>query len=194
VRFSSLGHWQEGALLARLAGAQRRWYPWLAERGSLTARLVARCQQFRVQKLMQAPALCLADEQQLLGLRSRQKIHQREVLLRCDGQIMVYGHTCVPWQASASEWPAFSSLGERSLGSTLFYDPLVQRGELEFASLSRQHPLRQRLAQVHPASLMHQRLWARRSLFFRKGGRLLVTELFLPEVLELPDTPLNFLK
>lgn len=192
MRKVAAGLWQSGALLARLHGAQRSWYPWLAETGSLTARLIDHSLLFRVQKLAQAPALCLADEAALLGLRRVQKVHQREVILRCDERPMVYGHTCVPWQATSQEWPLFSSLGERSLGTTLFYDPLVTRSAFEFARLPQQHALRQRLAKVVPASADARYLWARRSLFFRRGGHLLVTEVFLPEVLELQHTPRKF--
>ncbi len=44
---------------------------WLSDRGSLTARLVARCGQFRVQRLSQRQAVCLADEYAELGLARR---------------------------------------------------------------------------------------------------------------------------
>jgi chorismate--pyruvate lyase len=106
------------------SGAGRLLKHWLEDRGSLTARLVARCQHFRVQKLSQQLAGSLADEFAALGLASRTRVHQREVILRCDGVPVIYGHTVVPLSATHQQWPLFSSLGERSLGSTLFSDPL----------------------------------------------------------------------
>ena len=166
-------------------------HDWLTTPGSLTARLVAHSRQFRVQKLRQDVAPCLADEARAIGLARARRVHEREVLLRCDGQAVVYGHTVVPMNATASDWPLFSALGERSLGATLFYDPLVRRGQLEFARIRPGHPL---LTRVHAAlgeagspfnaGAIH---YARRCVYRRRQGLLLVTEVFLPEVLDLTN-------
>ncbi|WP_223827274.1 chorismate--pyruvate lyase family protein [Undibacterium oligocarboniphilum] len=164
---------------------RRSMQDWLTNRDSLTARLVARCGQFRVQRLSQHKALCLTDEYAALGLARVEKVHQREVILRCDGEAMIYGHTVVPLTATAAQWPLFRGLGERSLGSTLFNDPLVERGRLSFARLHAQHPLMRRIRAVLP-QIQAASLPARRSLFWRKGACLLVTEVFLPAVLTLP--------
>jgi chorismate--pyruvate lyase len=168
---------------------------WLTTPGSLTARLIAHSRQFRVQKLRQAPNLCLADEAAAIGLDRPRRVWEREVLLRCDGVPVVYGHTVVPTSASAHDWPLFSALGERSLGTTLFYDPLVKRGPLEFARIRPGHPL---LARVHAAlgregqgvrsDTVH---FARRCVYRRRQGLLLVTEVFLPAVLNLVATATN---
>ena len=128
------------------------------------------------------------------------RVAHREVMLRCDGRPVVSGHTVVPMSASASDWPLFSALGERSLGTTLFYDPRVTRGELEFARLRPGHPL---VARVHaalgrdgsaqdtsvgPTDTIY---FARRCVYRRRQGLLLVTEVFLPEVLDLATTIMN---
>jgi chorismate--pyruvate lyase len=117
---------------------------WLTGGGSLTAKLKAHSMAFRVQKLHQEPALCLADETHAIGLHRSSRVVEREVLLRCDGVPVVFGHTVVPTTATASDWPAFSALGEKSLGSTLFGDPQVHRGTLEYARLRATHPLAMR--------------------------------------------------
>lgn len=155
---------------------------WLTHRASLTARLVARCQQFRVQRLHQRLALCLTDEIAEIGLARPVKVVEREVLLRCDGHAMVYAHTVVPMTATAMQWPLFASLGEKSLGSTLFSDPLVVRGELAYAKLRHTHPLMRRIHALHVLAELPLSLFARRSVFRRKGSCLLVTEVFLPEI------------
>lgn len=155
---------------------------WLTHRASLTARLVARCQQFRVQRLHQRLALCLADEAGEIGLTRAGKVVEREVLLRCDGQAMVYAHTVVPMTATAMQWPLFATLGEKSLGTTLFSDPLVVRGELAYARLRHTHPLMRRIRDLRLLNDAPFRLFARRSVFRRKGSCLLVTEVFLPEI------------
>jgi chorismate--pyruvate lyase len=168
---------------------------WLTTPGSLTARLIAHSRQFRVQKLRQQGNLCLADEAGAIGLARPRRVWEREVLLRCDGKPVVYGHTVVPMSATAHDWPLFSALGERSLGTTLFYDPLVQRGQLEFARIRPGHPL---LARVH-AALGGEGLggrsdtvyYARRCVYRRRQGLLMVTEVFLPAVLDLAAAAIN---
>lgn len=170
------------------APAMRRW---LASRGSLTARLMARSASFRVQRLHQRTALCLADEAGVLGLSHPGRVWEREVLLRCDGQAVVFAHTVVPMAATASDWPLFKTLGERSLGSTLFYDPLVTRGPLEFARLGAGHPLMQRARAALGVPAGTGVLHARRCLYRRRRGTLLVTEVFLPAVLKLAARPLT---
>jgi chorismate--pyruvate lyase len=165
---------------------------WLTTPGSLTARLIAHSHHFRVHKLRQAGNVCLADEAAAIGLARPRRVWEREVMLRCDGRPVVYGHTVVPMSASASDWPLFSALGERSLGTTLFYDPRVTRSELEFARLRPGHPL---LARVHAAlgrdGSANDTYFARRCVYRRRQGLLLVTEVFLPEVLDLAATTMN---
>ncbi|NHZ88776.1 chorismate lyase [Massilia sp. CCM 8733] len=157
---------------------------WLTSGGSLTARLVAHSKAFRVQRLHQRRAPCLADEAAALGLPRTVQVLEREVLLRCDERPVVFAHTMVPLSASASDWPLFGGLGERSLGSTLFYDPQVLRGELEFARIRAGHPLMER-ARAALGMDADTVLYARRCLYRRHRGILLVTEVFLPPVLAL---------
>lgn len=162
---------------------------WLSTPGSLTAALKAHSSTFRVQRLHQRTARCLADEAGVLGMHGPRQLWEREVLLRCDNTPVVFAHTVVPLSATASDWPLFSALGERSLGTTLFGDPRVQRGVLEFARLREQHPLAQRaraaLAAQGLAATAGHNLYARRCLYRRRRGTLLVTEVFLPAVMEL---------
>ena len=179
IRHSRMAQWQAHVNAVQVS---RVMQDWLTNRGSLTARLKAHCQQFRVQRLSQHKAICLPDEYAAIGLARAAQVYQREVILRCDGEAMIYGHTVVPLTATASEWPLFAALGEKSLGSTLFNDPLVIRGELEYARLYPAHPLMQRIMQALPQLAGVRCMPARRSLFWRKGGCLLVTEVFLPAV------------
>lgn len=162
--------------------ASRQMADWLSNRGSLTARLVARCGQFRVQRLHQGLSICLDDEFAAIGLVRAEKVVEREVLLRCDELAVVYAHTVVPVSANATQWPLFAGLGNKSLGSTLFSDPLVERGQLSYARLRHTHPLMRRIAALQMLDKRPASLLARRSVFRRKGGCLLVTEVFLPGI------------
>ncbi len=189
ARGQARARWQAHA---PAAGALRSW---LVDQSSLTLKLRARCQQFRVRRLHQSRAPCLADEAGAIGLVRVHQVWEREVLLECDQVPMVFAHTVVPLAATANDWPLFSALGERSLGSTLFGDPQVQQGCLHWARLRPVHPLAQRaraalatrLGPAHAllAQLQGQPLFARRCLYRRKRGVLLVTEVFFPWVLQL---------
>lgn len=158
---------------------------WLTDNTSLTMKLIAHSTHFRVQKLRQQHSLCLADECGAVGLPRRSYIQEREVLLVCDGRPVVYAHTIVPLSSTALDWPFFGSLGERSLGSTLFGDPRVWQGRLHYARLQAQHPLVRRALKSINDNAIRFPLFARRCLYRRRKGQLLVTELFLPSVLEL---------
>ena len=175
---------------AGAVGADPAMRDWLATKGSLTARLVAASPAFRVRRLHQKVALCSLEEAAPIGLPRRERVWEREVLLCCEGVPVVFGHTVVPMSATASDWPLFSALGERSLGSTLFYDPLVKRGPLEFARLRSGHPLLARLRAelgncVGADDLDDHIFHARRCVYRRHQGLLMVTEVFLPAVLNL---------
>jgi chorismate--pyruvate lyase len=170
--------------------------PWLTAGGSLTARLKAHSATFRVQCLHQRTARCLHDEAEAIGMHRPGRVWEREVLLRCDNTPVVFAHTVVPMSATAADWPLFSALGERSLGTTLFGDPQVRRGVLEFARLREGHPLAQRARQAlqpehGPDGPNELLLYARRCLYRRRRGTLLVTEVFLPSVLDLILTNTN---
>lgn len=163
--------------------ASSKMADWLSNRDSLTERLIAHSQQFRVQRLYQGRGLCLQDEFAQIDLSRVEQVVEREVLLCCDEVPVVYAHTILPLHANAYQWPLFASLGNRSLGTTLFSDPLVQRGPLQYARLRPAHPLMRRigkLALFELSEIGESHLLARRSVFTRRGSKLLVTEVFLP--------------
>jgi len=159
---------------------------WLTDRGSLTAKLITHSSQFRVQRISQKNDFCWADEYEQIGLNKVGKVHAREVLLRCDDRPAVYAHTVMPLNSTATQWPLFRTLGNKSLGSTLFGDPQVVRGAIQYARLQPNHPAMQRAYFLTRQNERFTRpLFARRSLFFRRGGVMLVTELFLPDCMKL---------
>ena len=166
---------------------------WLTDRMSLTLKLMSRSEHFRVRRLRQERGMCLSDETAMVELPRRSHVQEREVLLQCDGRPVVYAHTIVPLSATASDWPFFGTLGERSLGATLFGDPRVVRGRLQYARLRAQHPLVERARGALENEDFTAPVYARRCLYRRRNGVLLVTELFLPAIAELkaPRTQLK---
>ena len=188
-RHITFARWQTNV---NALGLDRALRDWITHEGSLTARLMAHSRHFRVQRLSQHKALCLQDEYAEIGLTRPQKVWEREVLLRCDGEAMIFAHTVVDPCATSSDWPLFRGLGERSLGSTLFTDPQVWRDRFEYVLLHSEHPLMRRLRKLIPVAAGWQRVPARRSLFRRRHASMLVTELFLPGISQL--RPVNPIK
>lgn len=162
----------------------RRWVT--GDDGSLTARLVAASERFRVAQLLQRPMRPLADEWQVLGQQDRVPALTREVLLICDDIPAVFAHTVVRLRHARRDWPFLRGLGARPLGGRLFIDPAVTRDPFQFARLLPHHPLRQALQRVLPATAPLLMLPARRSVFRRGDGVMLVTEVFLPDLLSRP--------
>lgn len=160
---------------------QRRW---ATGEGSLTARLMSASSRFRVERLAQAPQVPFADEWQALGLDRPLPAITREVLLICDDVPAVFAHTIVDAFRARRDWPFLRGLGNRPLGGALFVDPRVRRDPFQFARLSPHHQLRQALQRVLPTLASVPMLPARRSVFRRGGGAMLVTEVFLPDLLE----------
>lgn len=157
---------------------------WLRERGSLTARLM-RHGTFRVAVLRQCLHHANADERALFSLRPAARCHVREVVLYCDGVPVIYAHTVLPAEPRGilSRW--FARLGSRSLGSLLFTHAGFVRGPLAYARIDRRHPLfapaAALLASPPPATFA-----ARRCLHRYGTQAVLVSEVFLPAIAELP--------
>ncbi|WP_050463234.1 chorismate--pyruvate lyase family protein [Herbaspirillum autotrophicum] len=178
-------HWFDHLNALQLTPQQRVW---LSDRGSMTFRLQARSKQFEVQRLRQRPMPVLADEYAALGVARRSRVAERDVILHCDGEPVIFGHTILPVATSAGVWPFFRRLGSQPLGGSLFIDPLVTRGPFQFARLHDEHPLARRICQALGMRHLIQPLHARRSLFRRKGGVMLVTDIFLPAIGKLMAT------
>jgi chorismate--pyruvate lyase len=158
----------------------RRTRAWLADPGSMTLKLKARTETFTVRLLRQRPGRILADEHEALCISARNRVVERDVILLADGAPVVFGHTVLSTASVKSDWPFFSKLGSTPLGANLFFDPLVGRRPIQYARLSAGHPLMRRIAQALPGSELPTSLLARRSLFTRRGGVLMVTDVFLP--------------
>lgn len=157
--------------------------PWLRDQGSLTQRILQRCARFEVRPLHNGLARLADDEAAVLGLAPHRLAWSREVFLYADGVPVVFAHSACASEHLRAPWQAMRGLGNRSLGSLLFSHPLVVRQPLRFKALRAPHPLYRSATQN--AGVMPATLWARRSLFLLHGAPLLVTEVFLPAILQL---------
>ncbi|HEY7987085.1 MAG TPA: chorismate lyase [Methylophilaceae bacterium] len=153
------------------------FHKWLVDSGSLTARLTNRCSDFAVKHVHQYWAKPSPDEAALLGLQDGQTALIREVWLQDGITPLVFARSILPRHSLSGVWCKLGDLGNRPLGAALFADAGVVRQPLAFRKLSAHHPLRRHAPQAK---------WARRSIFIRDGRSILVTEAFLPAVLDLP--------
>ena len=164
--------------------APRGMRGWLTDDSSLTARIRARCGQFSLQVVFQGKGAVLPDELAALGVHRHGSVWQREVLLIADGEPVVFARSLVAETAVPAAWHLLRGLGGRPLAAVLFDDPRVLRAPLEAARLDSRdsrwhHAARATGHDALPA------LWARRSAFHRGGMPLLITEIFLPAILNL---------
>ena len=159
------------------------WRPWLAYDGSLTRRIVAHSRNFRVELLGQFLRNPNEDEYRALGRPSHRLAFVREVVLHADGRPVVLAHSIVGRRDIEGPWRPVARLGTRPLAVLLFTDPLVRRTPFEYARVDARHPLGKRARQVFGREFPV--MWARRSLFHRHGRPLMVTEVFLPTIMEL---------
>ena len=163
--------------------------PWLTDPASLTSRIRARCTRFSVQLLGQRLGRALNDEAVLLGLHAGELVWVREVLLLADGRPVVFARSLLPRCNLRGAWNLFHGFGARSLGLALFADPAIRRTALACARLDRRDARHRRAQQaLHPCDALPlpATLWARRSVFVLRGRALMVSEIFLPAILDLP--------
>lgn len=161
----------------------KKFYPWLVDTGSLTARVIDHCHgNFQVQLLSQAKTRPLRGDAMVLGMRPSSRAVVRQVRLRCGNTPWVYARTIIPPQTLARKFHRFTRLGARSLGAMLFADPSMQRSEVELMQLTAAHGLYRLI--TRDLAQKPESIWGRRSLFRLGGKPLLVCEFFLPDIPE----------
>lgn len=146
------------------------WQNWLLDSGSLTQRLVKLSQgHFRVEVVRQGWMRPTRSEANALAMDPRQRALVREVQLLGNDVPWVFARSIIPAQTLTGSERQLRMLGNRSLGSLLFTDPTMRRDPIEISRLQLQN---------------QREIWARRSVFFLSNKPLLVSEAFLPELLE----------
>lgn len=111
----------------------------------------------------------------------------REVHLLCGDTPWVYARTVMPVSALRGRQRRLSRLGNKPLGAALFADPGLQRGEVQVARIGREEALFGRALAAPPAEI--DAIWGRRSVFRLRGSALLVSEIFLPALLQPEGRP-----
>lgn len=158
-----------------------RYQHWLINSGSLTARLQQRYANFMVKPVCVAYAKPLLDEAKPLHLASHRTALIREVLLMGNKQAVVFAHSVLPRRSLRGRWLGLSRLGNKPLGATLFANPQVKRTPLHYRKLVPHHALYQKA--VKHLTDRPGYLWGRRSVFSLDCASIMVTEVFLPQLL-----------
>ena len=150
---------------------------WLFDAGSLTARLTARCQEFKVILLGQQHHMVSAYEA-CEHIPEGTQVIAREVLLYCDNHPQVFARSLMPLTSLTGEEAALSELGDKPLGQAIFNSPHLTRGDFAVAQFDNDSGVAS-LAKTLALPLA-DKLWGRRSIFFLHDKPLAVAEVFLP--------------
>ena len=162
-------------------------HDWLTSRGSLTARIKGRARNFNLVRLKQRAQRPNVDERRGLALGPRELAIVREVLLRDGERVLVFAHSVATRRDLRGVWRGLSRLGSRPLAEMLFNDPTVDRLPMEYRKIDSRHPLFRRAQEVAPFAVTS--VWARRSIFLKRGRPLLVTEVFFTAMDALTQWP-----
>ncbi len=154
---------------------------WVMYAGSFMQRLVQQgVNDARVQVLRQRWMRPRLEERQLLGIENGAHVLVREVLILSEEKQWMFARTVVPRSTLTGEEQQLAHLNDRPLGSVLFKDPTMKRGEFEIACLQPGEKWHAKISKTTGSLL--PALWARRSLFTLRGKLLLLAEVFLPDI------------
>lgn len=120
------------------------------------------------------------DEILSLNLNQKTKVFIREVLIHTQHQHWMYARTAIPKETLTDEEIKLSQLENKPLGSILFSNKQWQRQEFELAYLTENSFWYEKATQH--VSFSRNNLWARRSRFHLHNKKLLLTEVFFPDI------------
>lgn len=167
--------WQRPRDLDPAAGPPAALRAWLLDPGSLTAHLRGRFgDDLAVAVLAEGDEIPTAAERDVLDLNDPTAFVRRVALQR-RGFPLVLARTVMPTRTLSGEGERLRRLGDTPLGELVFADFAATRSGFELARLA------------PPTKLfpeLHAECWARRSVLTLATGPILVTEAFLPALLE----------
>lgn len=174
--------WKPSGLLSRISSS-KKVQSWLTTPTSLTAKLRVLCPDLQVVILSEELEVPLLNESQKLGLNRNEEAWVRCVLLKCNNKSWVYARTIIPNLNQQNPWHHLQNLGNKPLGEVLFELPSIQRSAFEFSkdTLSYWPHLIENLNDKNAKKLLG---FARRSVFKQQNAPLLLTEVFLPGLVD----------
>lgn len=157
-------------------------HDFLFHEGSLTRFIQQRCEGvFSIELISESKHQALPDETQFLSLQGEEITFIRKSRLKCDEHAVVYARTIMPQQTIEGENQWLTTLGTKPLGDVLFNDEKTYRTDMRYAKI----PVNCELHNEATKGLaISSELWGRQSLFYTAQQPLLITEIFLPAILE----------
>lgn len=147
---------------------------WLAEPGSLTARVRSRCpENFRLRVIDQRREPDVALFEDVVP----SEIFCREITLGCGDTPLVFARTRIP-AATISANPWLGELGTTPLGARLYDEPGYMRGRFFVARMVRGDALYDYVNENVTA--LRAELWARKARVELSGAPFEICECFLP--------------
>lgn len=174
-------HWQnkEDALLDT---SDIALHDFLFHEDSLTRFIQQRCEgEFNIELMSESLQLAMSDETQFLSLQSDEITFIRKSRLKCGDHAVVYARTIMPQKTIEGENQWLTKLGTKPLGDILFNDEKTCRTDMRYAKIPVDCELHKEATKDLDIS---SELWGRQSLFYTDQQPLLITEIFLPAILE----------
>ena len=174
--------WKPATLIRRISPL-RHVQDWLASQDSLTKKLKEHHPELEVIVLSEQIEIPLVSEAQRLGIARDEEAWVRCVVLKAGNRHLVYARTVIPFMSPQNPWQELQALGNKPLGEVLFEMPSIQRSPFEFSkdTLGYWPHL---INHLNAPVLRNNPSFARRSVFKQKQAPLLLTEVFLPGLLE----------
>ncbi|MGZ5010625.1 MAG: chorismate--pyruvate lyase family protein [Methylobacter sp.] len=120
------------------------------------------------------------SERRLLKLHENRYSLIREVLLHADGKPLILARTVIPAKTVKVAKSNLAHLGSRPLGEVIFSYPKLERIEMDVTLIDLPTWTQPAIAEGH----IDQPISGRRTVYAIANRQMLVSEFFLPEVLE----------
>lgn len=174
--------WKPASLICRIT-SEPHTKAWLNTPNSLTKKLRVPCPTLTVEVLSETLDRPLLDEAKALAIHPQESAWIRCVVLKCGDDNWIYARTIIPNFTQTNPWYTLQNLGTKPLGDVLFELPSIKRTEFEFSKqrLKTWPHLNKHLN----AQQTNMTGYARRSIFRQQDAPLLLTEVFLPNLLDL---------
>lgn len=174
--------WQKSPTLRELPDFLGEWLLY-------SASFMKKLQQYgvspRIKVLRQHWKFPTWHEKQALHMKTRAYALIREVLIYSEGKKWMYARTVFPRQTLTGQQRCLARLKTRSLGSILFKDPTLERDPFDVTCLLPEMPFHQFVTQQ--ANIIADAIWGRRSRFVLRGKPLLLSEFFLPDIMQITE-------
>ncbi len=153
---------------------------WIYEPESITRRLRCLFGEVKVEILFHQQRPPFLSESRLLKQSSNRYCLTREVMLTAKGKPLIVARTIIPKKTLIGAQRNLSRLGTKPLGEVIFSYPKLQRLDMQVALIEPSIWSFDVANKIH----LEQAIWGRRTIYAINKRQMLVSEFFLPEILQ----------